>query len=189
MTRYGLIAGNGRFPLLALESARQLGYAVAWDDLTPDQKKFQAAKMEVHAAMVDRIDQEVGRVIEQLKAMGQLDNTLILFLSDNGASAEQMIRGDGNDPTAPMGSAKSFLCLGPGWATMCNAPFRLHKSFVHEGGMSTPLIVCWPKGIAAKGELRRNPGHVIDLVPTIREVAGAPRPDVGWAEAILDRLR
>lgn len=154
----------------------EVGHAVAWDELTPEQKRFQAAKMEVHAAMVDRIDQEVGRVIEQLKAMNQLDNTIVLVLSDNGASAEQLIRGDGNDPAAPIGSAKSFLCLGPGWSTMCNTPLRLHKSWTHEGGISTPLVVQWPKGIAAKGEMRRNPGHLVDLAPTLLQLAGGQWP-------------
>src|SRR6185503_4885818 len=133
-------------------------------------------------AMVDRLDREVGRVVDQLQAMGATDNTLVMFMSDNGASAEQMIRGDGEDPAAPPGSGKSFLCLGPGWATMCNAPFRLHKSFVHEGGMSTPLIVSWPKGIAARGELRRNPGHLIDILPTILQLAGGQWP----AQSLID---
>jgi len=111
-----------------------------------------------------------------LRAMRALDNTLIFFLSDNGASAEMMVRGDGNDITAAPGSAASFLCLGPGWSSLANTPFRRHKTWVHEGGISTPLIVHWPQGIAARGELRQTAGHIIDLVPTILEVAGAKRP-------------
>src|SRR6266568_4949530 len=71
----------------------------------------------------------------------------------------------------------SHLCLGPGWSTVANTPFRRHKTWVHEGGIATPLIVHWPKGISTRGELRHNPGHVIDLVPTIQEVSGAPHPD------------
>ncbi len=145
-----------------------------WADLTPAQQDYQAEKMAIHAAMIDRMDQEIGRVIAQIKAMGQLENTLILFLSDNGASAEIMVRGDGNDMSAPMGSAASFLCLGPGWANMSNAPFRRYKIWTHEGGTSTPLIACWPKGISARGELRHDLGHVVDLAPTILEIAGAP---------------
>jgi arylsulfatase len=140
--------------------------------LTGEQRQFQAAKMAVHAAMVYRMDVEIGRLIEQLQAMNALDNTLIFFLSDNGASAEIMVRGNGHDRAAPPGSAETFLCLGPGWSTSSNTPFRRHKTWVHEGGISTPLIVHWPKGIAARGELRHTPGHVIDLVPTILEAVG-----------------
>ncbi|MBI3877555.1 MAG: sulfatase-like hydrolase/transferase [Verrucomicrobia bacterium] len=98
--------------------------------------------------------------------------TMERFLSDNGASAEIMVRGDGNDLNAAPGSAASFLCLGPGWSSAANTPLRRHKKWVHEGGISTPLIAHWPKGIAARGELRHNPGHLVDLVPTIFEVAG-----------------
>ena len=129
----------------------------------------------MHAAMVERMDREIGRVLDQLRAMNAFENTLIFFLSDNGASAEIMVRDDGHDPEAAPGSAATHLCLGPGWSTVANTPFRRHKTWVHEGGIATPLIVHWPRGIAARGELRHDPGHVIDLVPTILEVAGARR--------------
>ena len=154
----------------------EVGRAVAWANLTAGQQEFQPIKMAIHAAMVHRMDIEIGRVIEQVKAMGALENTVILFLSDNGASAEQMIRGDGHDPAAPPGSAGSFLCLGPGWSSAANTPLRLHKSWVHEGGISTPLIVQWPAGIKARGELRRNPGHITDLMPTLLDLAGGQWP-------------
>jgi arylsulfatase A-like enzyme len=121
------------------------------------------------------MDREIGRVLEQLRAMNAIEDTLIFFLSDNGASAEIMVRGDGHDPEAPMGSAATFLCLGPGWSSFANTPFRRHKTWVHEGGISTPLIVHWPHGITARGELRHTPGHVIDLLPTILDVVGAKR--------------
>lgn len=150
----------------------EIAFAVPWNDLTDEQRRFQATKMAIHAAMVDRIDQEVGRLVEQLKAMGAWENTVIFFLSDNGASAEILLRGDGNDPEAPPGSAKSYLCLGPGWSTVSNTPYRRHKIWVHEGGISTPLIVHWPQGIVARGELRHDIGHVIDFVPTLLELAG-----------------
>lgn len=153
----------------------EIGRAIAWVELTDEQQVFQASKMAIHAAMIDRMDREIGRVIDQLKEIKVFDNTLIFFLSDNGASAEQIIRGDGHDPAAAPGSAKSYLGLGPGWSTVSNAPFRMHKSWVHEGGISTPLIVHWPKGIAEKGRLRQTTGHVIDLVPTVIEVAHAKR--------------
>ncbi len=151
----------------------EVAYALPWGSLTDEQQKFQASKMAIHAAMVDCIDREVGRVLDQLKALGVFENTVVFFLSDNGASAEILIRGDGNDPTAAPGSAGSFLCLGPGWSTMSNTPFRRHKIWVHEGGISTPLIVHWPKGIKVHGELRREVGHVIDFAPTLLELAGA----------------
>ena len=169
------------FPaVLAKLGPNEINRPVAWDTLNDAQREFQANKMAIHAAMVDRMDQEIGRVIAQVKAMGALDNTLILFLSDNGASAEMMVRGDGHDPAAPMGSAATFLSIGPGWSTMCNTPYRRHKTWVHEGGIATPLIVQWPKGIAAKGELRRTPGHLVDVVPTLLELAGGAAP-TEWA--------
>ena len=155
--------------------------AVAWDTLTDKQKRFQAQKMAIHAAMITRMDLEIGRVIRQLKEMGAYENTLILFASDNGASAEQIIRGDGHDPAAPMGSAKSYLCLGPGFSTAANTPFRLHKHWNHEGGISSPLIAHWPQGIRRKGELRHDPSHFIDIAPTILELAGAARPKANKA--------
>jgi arylsulfatase len=132
--------------------------------------------MAIHAAMVDRMDREIGRVLDQLRKMGVFENTAIFFLSDNGASAESLVRGDGHDPAAPPGSAKTFMCLEPAGANVANAPLRLSKIFVHEGGISTPLIVHWPKGISARGELRHNPGHVIDLPPTVLALAGGKWP-------------
>ncbi len=151
-------------------------FAVAWDTLTDAQKAFQATKMAIHAAMVGRMDAEIGRIVTQLKAMGEYDNTLILFASDNGASAEQLIRGDGHDKAAVPGSAKSYLCLGPGFSTLANAPFRLHKHWNHEGGISSPFVAHWPAGIAARGELRHNPTHFIDVAPTILDLAGGAWP-------------
>ena len=154
--------------------------AVAWKDLTDEQRSFQATKMAIHAAMIDRMDREIGRVLEQVKAMGADENTVILFVSDNGASAEQIIRGDNHDPAAAPGSGRSYLCLGPGWSSAANSPFRLHKSWVHEGGISSPLIVHWPAGIAARGELRHNPCHFIDILPTVLSLAGGSDFSPKW---------
>jgi len=151
--------------------------AVPWATLTDEQKRLQATKMAIHAAMVDRVDREIGRVLDQIKAMGALENTVVFFVSDNGASAEQMIRGDGHDPAAPLGSAKSFLCLGPGWSTASNTPFRLHKSWVHEGGISSPLVVHWPAGIKARGELRHDVCHFVDIPRTLVDLAGGQWPE------------
>jgi len=155
-----------------------------WSELTAEQKAFQATKMSIHAAMVDRMDQEIGRVVQQIRTMNALDNTLIMFLSDNGASAEIMVRDDGHDQSLPPGSAGTHLCLGPGWSTVANTPFRMHKTWVHEGGICTPLVVHWPSGIQARGELRRNPGHVIDVVPTVLEIAGGKRPESFNGQAV-----
>ncbi|MBL8178790.1 MAG: arylsulfatase [Bryobacterales bacterium] len=153
--------------------------AVSWASLTPTQKDFQRTKMAIHAAMITRMDTEIGRVLDQLRAMGQLDNTVIVFVSDNGASAEQLIRADGHDPAAEPGSAASHLCLGPGWSSAANTPFRLHKSWVHEGGISSPCIVHWPAGIRDKGKLRHDPCHLVDLLPTMIDLAGSkPGPAV-----------
>jgi arylsulfatase len=143
--------------------------------------------MAIHAAMVRRMDCEIGRVLNQLRAMGAFENTLVFFLSDNGADATLMVRGEGHDGAAPPGSWRSFLCLGPGWASASNAPFRRHKIWVHEGGIATPLIANWPKGIAARGELRHDLGHVIDFVPTLSELAGV-KPVGVWNGAAVPAL-
>jgi arylsulfatase len=150
----------------------ELNRPVPWAGLTKEQREFQAGKMAVHAAMVDVMDREIGKVMAQLKAMGQFENTLIFFLSDNGASAEIMVRGDGHDQHAECGTGATFLSIGPGWSSLANTPFRRHKTWVHEGGISTPFIVHGPNALVPKGEVRHTPGHVIDLVPTILAAAG-----------------
>jgi arylsulfatase len=155
-----------------------------WSELTDEQRRFQATKMAIHAAMVDRMDQEIGRILAQLKAMGAYENTLIFFASDNGASAEIMVRNGGHDPKADPGSAATYLCLGPGFSSASNTPHRRHKTWVHEGGISTPLIVHWPAGIPAKNELRHTPAHVIDIVPTVLELAGIQKPKEWKGEII-----
>jgi arylsulfatase len=163
---------------LAILGDGEINRPLPWKSLTETQRAFQAAKMSVHAAMIHRMDLEIGRVLDQIEAMGRLEDTIVLFLSDNGASAEIMVRDDGHDPAQPAGSAGTYLCLGPGWSTVANTPFRRHKSWTHEGGISTPLIVSWPAGIADRGGIRRTPGHVIDIVPTLLELAGVkPSPD------------
>lgn len=161
---------------LAKLGPAEVNRPLPWDALTDEQRRLQAAKMAIHAAMVDRMDREIGRVVAQLRAMNALDNTLLVFASDNGASAEILVRDGGHDRSAAPGSAATYLCLGPGFSSAANTPFRRHKTWVHEGGISTPLVVHWPRGIAARGELRTTPVHFVDFVPTAIELAGGKLP-------------
>jgi arylsulfatase A-like enzyme len=158
--------------LIAKIGPGEVTRAVPWSTLTPEQKKLQRTKMAIHAAMISRMDLEIGKLLKQVEAMGALDDTVVLFLSDNGASSEQLIRGDGHDSSAPLGSARTHLGVGPGWASCSNAPFRLHKSWVNEGGIASPLIVKWPKGIKQKNQLRHDPCHFVDVLPTLVDLAG-----------------
>ena len=148
--------------------------AVEWDTLSAEQKSYQAKKMQIHAAMIDEMDRAIGRVITQIRSMGALEDTLIMFMSDNGASAEILVRGDGHNPEVPMGSGESYLCLGPGFANLANAPFRRYKIWNHEGGIATPMIAFWPKGINPElaGSINQQPGHLVDVVPTIMNLIG-----------------
>jgi arylsulfatase len=126
--------------------------------------------------MIYRMDVEIGRVLEQVKAMGSMDDTCLLFLSDNGASAEQLIRADGHVRGSVPGSADSHLGLGQGWSSAANSPFRMHKSWVHEGGISSPCIVHWPRGIKDRGKVRHTPAHFIDVLPTLIDIGGGAKP-------------
>ena len=161
----------------------------AWDSLSDKAKDKWEKRMAVHAAMVDCIDQGIGRIMDWLEKTGKLDNTLILFLSDNGASREA---GGGkrkkyNDPKAPIGSSGSFSAIETGWSNACNTPYRLHKSFNHEGGIATPLIVHWPNGIAKEhwGTLTHQVGHVIDVVPTVLELTGLEVPEEITGQSLI----
>ncbi len=146
----------------------------AWQKLTPaEQDRFDHI-MAIYAACIAHIDTAVGRLVDALKQRGELDNTLILFLSDNGANAESGPNGrlEGDQPGGP----GSTVFEGQSWATLSNTPLRRYKHFNHEGGIATPLIVHWPAGIAAKGEYRQQVGHVIDIMATCIDVAGARYP-------------
>ena len=136
--------------------------AQPWDDLSAEKKVEWDARMATYAAMIRRLDRGVGRVVGQLQAMGVLENALILFLSDNGSSAEYIVRGDGHRPGSPPGSKESYRRREVGWSNVANAPFRFHKIWVHEGGTATPLVAHWPDGIKARGTLTHHVGHVID---------------------------
>jgi arylsulfatase len=177
---------------------------------TPN-KQWEARCMEVYAAMVDSMDQGIGRILAQLRRGGRLDNTLILFLQDNGGCAEQMGR-NANPPESPKplkpfgpddlqpqiwppmqtrdgrwvrtgpevmpGPPDTYIAYGRGWANVSNTPFREYKHWMHEGGISTPLIAHWPAGVAAgrRGKLEKQPGHLIDIMATCLDVAGVTYP-------------
>jgi arylsulfatase A-like enzyme len=151
---------------------------------------WEARKMATYAAMVDRMDQSIGRLIAELKRTDQFDNTLIMFLSDNGGCAEFMAEDGwakffpdtthdgrqiamGNRPDIAPGGPLTYQSYDKPWANVSNAPFRLFKHYVHEGGISTPLVAHWPKGFAARSTAHAA-CHVVDILPTILEVAGAP---------------
>ncbi len=155
----------------------------AWDTLpAPKQDRFDQI-MSVYAACVWHLDQQVGVLVASLRQRGLLDNTLILFLSDNGGNAESGPAGTLNG--AQPGGPDSMVKCGESWATLENTPFRLYKHFEHEGGIASPLIVHWPAGIAAKNELRSQPGHIVDIMATLVDVAGAAYPRELNGQAIL----
>lgn len=155
--------------------------ARAWKELSAAERAEQASRMEVHAAMIDCMDQGIGRVVEQLKKSGDFDNTLILFFSDNGASAESNDASPelhpGEKPAAAIGTAKSRRTLEIGWANAANTPFRENKMWMHEGGISTPLVVSWPAQVAGDDRISEQVGHVIDVMPTLLEAAGVSYPE------------
>ena len=131
--------------------------------------------MEIYAAMIDRVDQNIGRLLRKLEKQGKLDNTLILFLSDNGACAEEP-KVDNADPKAPMGTVATFESIGKNWAQVCNTPLRKWKATSHEGGICTPLVVHWPAGIQPRAGWNREPAHLIDIMPTLMALTGARYP-------------
>ena len=158
-----------------------------WDSLAADRQADLATRMAIYAAMVDRMDQNIGRITADLRAKGQLDNTLIVFLSDNGACAEwdpfgfdgrssannTLHRGAGLEN---MGGPGTYHSAGSGWANASNTPWRLYKHYAHEGGISTPGIVHWPEGFRRRGAIQKTPAHLIDLMPTIVEASGTNYP-------------
>jgi arylsulfatase len=148
--------------------------AKPFKDLTDKQIDELDLRMAIYAAQVDRMDQGIGRLIEALTKEGLLDNTLVLFMADNGACAEIIERGMGGE----LGGPDSFASYGVGWAWFSTGFLRLFKHWVHGGGVSSPLIAHWPAQIppASRGQLRRQPGHLIDIMATCADVAGAKYP-------------
>jgi arylsulfatase len=147
-----------------------------WEELDEAQKDEMDYRMAVYAAQVERVDENIGRLTSFLESRGELDNTLIFFLSDNGACAEGGELGRGSVEQINNAEIPNLMVsYGRAWANASNTPFRMFKHYVHEGGIATPLIVHWPAGIKRKGFIR-EPGQLIDLMPTVVDVSGASYP-------------
>ncbi len=165
----------------------------AWDSLTDEEKKLYARQMEVFAAQMEWVDLQIGRVVDELERIGELDNTLIFVTADNGASGEGGLAGtfnetyvlnglqtplqDNLDNFEVWGTAASYPHYHAGWAMAGNTPFRYFKQSEHRGGQQDHLVVHWPKGIEAKGEIRSQYHHITDIAPTILEAAGVDVPE------------
>ncbi|MEO0416245.1 MAG: sulfatase-like hydrolase/transferase, partial [Verrucomicrobiota bacterium] len=154
-----------------------------WNTLSDEEKAYEAQNMEIHAAMVDNLDQNIGRVVSKLEQLGELDNTVIFFFTDNGASHERDQRAMKNyQPTGeePVGSVKTYECIGKDWGRTLNAPFAKHKANSDEGGIRTPMIGYWPKGMREAGQetggFFRESAHLVDMMSTAIELAGTSYP-------------
>lgn len=157
------------------------GDSRAYDWKTSNQE-FEDKRMAVYAAMIDSMDQNIGRIRQTLKQNNQLDNTLILFLSDNGGCSEEP---GGRDPKVRNpGPKDDYVAVGPSWGWAQNSPFRRYKSWVHEGGISTPCIAWWPGKVPADS-INRSPAHIIDLMPTFLEIAETDYPETYQGNNIL----
>lgn len=160
----------------------------AWDSLPVDRREDLTRRMAIYAAMLSRVDDGIGRLTADLKKHGELDSTLIIFLSDNGACYEWGPFGFDKDSRAgitilhtgaaleKMGGPGTYHSYGSGWANLCNTPFRMYKHFTYEGGISTPLVIHWPAGLGGHKGWVDSPAHLIDIMPTLRDVAGAEYP-------------
>ncbi len=151
----------------------------AWDALSKEEQLTQDSIMATHAAMIDRIDQNIGRVIEKLKETDEIDNTIIMFMSDNGCQATDNTKIAQYNETSqnyPIGTIGRWVSLSRNWANVGDAPFRYFKAHSHEGGTCTPLIVYWPKVIKDTNRIVDFASHFIDIMPTILEITGAEYP-------------
>lgn len=164
-----------------------------WQNLSADQQRMYARFQENYAGFVDNLDQQVGKLVTYLRDSGQLDNTIIIFMSDNGASPEGDVEGQANGlaffhyhktTTAEnlshfdnLGGPKTHPHYPLGWVQASNTPFKQTKRTTHGGGVRTPFIISWPKGIAAHGEIRTQFHHVNDIAPTLLELLGIPQPE------------
>ena len=147
-----------------------------WDNL--ENQAEMDRRMATYAAQVDVMDRGIGDILAKLDAMGVADDTLVLFLSDNGGCHEGGPVGfDRRNNGVPVGGVDSYMSYGQSWANVSNTPFRMYKHWVHEGGIATPLVVRWPAGLKAeRGSLTHTPGHIVDIMATVVELAGADYP-------------
>ena len=149
----------------------------AWSEVSEDNKTFVTKKMEVYAAQIDRMDQGIGKILKKLDDTGRRDNTIIIFLSDNGGCHEGGVYGfDQRKNGLPPGGVDSFMSYGRGWANVSNVPFRMFKHWTHEGGIATPFIISWPATLKEQGTITKRVGHIIDIMPTLCQVSGARYP-------------
>ena len=153
-----------------------------WSELSNDDKTKWDLRMAVYAAQIDRMDQGIGQVLAKLKEKNVLNDTLILFLADNGGCQERINRGQ---PGVPPGPADSFLSYDIYWANASNTPFRMYKHFVHEGGISSPLVAHWPAVIKQTGTITKQVGHLIDVMATCIDLAGVEYPRQFAGRAVL----
>jgi len=158
----------------------------AWETVPPDRQERFVEMMATYAAMIECVDRSVGTLVAGLESRGLLDDTLIVFVSDNGGNAEGGPAGETRG-TGPIGGPDSYVLLGMNWATLCNTPFRRFKHFTHEGGIASPCVIHWPRGIPAarRGGLEHQPAHLIDVMPTLVELAGATYPTARDGHDIL----
>ncbi|UCF42297.1 MAG: sulfatase-like hydrolase/transferase [Planctomycetota bacterium] len=148
--------------------------AKSWEEVDAAKGELWDLRMAVYAAQIDCMDQGIGQIVSAVEKSGKLDNTLIMFLSDNGGCAEGISRA--KKDIKLLGAEDSFESYRVNWANASNTPFRLYKHWVHEGGIATPLVVHWPGRIKARGEQRHQPGHVIDIMATCIDITGAKYP-------------
>ncbi len=156
-----------------------------WEDLTEEEKKITAREMEVYAAMIDYMDEQISRILSWLEESGKMDNTLVVFMSDNGANGgsfsaypgqtEEFINSFDNS-LENIGLPNSLTDMGPNWATASMGPFRLFKSFTSEGGIISPCIIKLPKSLQNDEKMNKAFTHISDMMPTFLEIAGAVHP-------------
>ena len=151
-----------------------------WESLSEDEKQEEQLLMATYAGMIDRLDQQIGRLMDYLDRKGIADNTIVMFLSDNGGCPFDHNR----TPNLPPGPAESYRTYDSEWANASNTPFRLYKQWIHEGGISTPMIIRWP-GVVEPGSITRKPAQLIDIMPTLLEAGEASYPDSFEGHKIL----
>ena len=160
---------------------------IAWDELSEEKQMEMDLRMANYAAMVDRMDQNIGNLVKHLETEGDLENTLIIFLSDNGACQEGGKLGGSADPYDIETWERTYgapVSYGDAWANASNTPFRKYKHFTHEGGIATPFIAHWPNGIKPSSKWYRDSAYLVDLAPTFYELAGAEYPKTFEGNAI-----